>query len=111
MHDDKRDADIKQMFETGIRYFIDRDGLPAQRVTQTHNCIGKYVVRASVLMYSCAQAMVCCEWLNIMVIDREGLFDRFKVINYKGSSKTFTVVRKLLVGDLVSGIDEFIEVK
>ncbi len=94
-----------------VYYFIDKDGLPDQRVTSTHPSIDLYVVRASVLMYEEPQAVVCCEWLNKMVEDREGVTDRFKVTNYKGDRKTFIVVRKLLVNDLVRGIDEFVEVK
>ncbi len=101
-----------------VYYFIDKDGLPDQRVTDTHPSIGLFVVRASVLMYEELQAVVCCEWLNKMVEDREfkasgnkRLCNLFKVTNYKGDKKTFIVVRKLLVNDLVRGIDEFVEVK
>ncbi len=94
-----------------IFYFIDKDGLPDQRVTDTHPSIGLYVVRASVLMTDEMPAVVCCEWLNKMVYDREGVEDRFKVINYKSSKQTFVVVRKLMAGDLVRAIDEYVEVK
>lgn len=99
------------MIKKETYYFIDRDGLPDQRVTDLHRNIGEYVVRASVLMSEETQAGVCCEWLNKIVEDREGVYDRFKVRNYKGSVKTFVVVRKLLVNDLVSGIDEEVEVR
>ncbi len=99
-------------------YFIDKDGEANQRVRSMHPHIGRYVVRASVLMTEETQAVVCCEWLNKMVEDREflangnkSICDLFKVANYKGSLKTFVVVRKLLEHDLVSGMDEFIEVR
>ena len=95
-----------------VYYFIDKDGLPDQRVTASHPSIGMYIVRVSVLMYMKRNlADICCGWLNKMAYDREGASDRFKVINYKGSLKTFVVVRQLLVDDLVSAIDEFIEKK
>ena len=92
-------------------YFIDKDGLPDQRVTPLHKSIGLYVVRVSVLMYEEDRAQIACGWLNMMVREREGVGDRFTVIHYKGSQKTFVVVRKLLFGDLLSAIDEFVEVK
>ncbi len=94
-----------------VYYFIDKDGLPDQRVTDIHPSIHLYVVRVSVLMYQKRHAARCCKWLNEMVTNREGVTDRFKVTNYKGDRKTFIVVRKLLVNDLVRGIDEFVEVK
>lgn len=94
-----------------IYYFIDKDGLPDQRVTAHHPSIGRYVVRASVLADERWKAEVCCGWLNKMVEDREGVRDRFKVINYKSSLKTFVVVRKLLADDLVRAIDEHVEVR
>ncbi len=99
-------------------YFLDADNQPAKRVTEIHPSIGKYVVRASQLMTEELRAVVCCEWLNKMVEDREfnnsgyrGICTLFKVSNYKSSLKTFVVVRKLQPDDLVSAIDEFVEVK
>ncbi len=92
-------------------YFLNADKQPDMRVTKLHPSIGKYVVRASQLMKEELQAVVCCEWLNKMVEDREGVTDRFKVSMYKSSLKTFVVVRKLLPDDLTTCIDEFVEVK
>lgn len=99
-------------------YFIDGDGMPDKRVTDVHRNIGEYVVRASVLIKEELRAVVLCEWLNKMVEDRDFLefgtktiCDLFKVSMYKSSKKTFVVVRRLLVDDLVSAIDEFVEVK
>ncbi len=92
-------------------YFIDKDGDVDKRVTPIHPHIGRYVVRASVLMTNEERAQITCGWLNMMVREREGVGDRFKVANYKGSLKTFVVVRELLAHDLVSGMDEFIEVR
>lgn len=99
-------------------YFIDGDGMPDQRVTDLHRNIGEYVVRASQLLKEELRAVVLCEWLNKMVEDREydnsgyrGISTLFKVSMYKSSKKTFVVVRKLQPDDLVSAIDEFLEVK
>ncbi len=101
-----------------VYYFIDADKKPDMRVTAKHPSIGKYVVRASQLMTEELRAVVCCEWLNKMVEDREfnnsgyrGICTLFKVSNYKSSKKTFVVVRKLQVDDLTTCIDEFVEVK
>ncbi len=101
-----------------VYYVVDKAGMPAQRVASCHPKLGLYVVRVSILMYEECQAVICCEWLNKMVEDRDflshgakGICQLFKVTNYKGSAKTFIVVRKLLLDDLVSGIDEFVEVK
>ncbi len=104
-------------------YFLNSDNEPDKRVTDIHPLIGQYVVRASVVMDEECRAVVCCEWLNKMVEDRREYYNGiramgvaehmnlFKVVNYKSSLKTFVVVRKLQVDDLVSGIDEFVEVK
>lgn len=102
---------MKENTTNEIYYFIDKDGLPDQRVTAHHPGIGQYIVRASRLMTEECQAVVCCEWLNKMVYRREGVWNRFKVTNYKSSLKTFVVVRKLLVDDLVRAIDEHVEVR
>lgn len=94
------------MSKKEIYYLIAQDGYPDQRVTSHHPSIGQYIVRASILMADECQAVVCCKWLNKMVDDREGVRDRFKVINYKSNLKTFIVVRKLLPDDLVRAIME-----
>ncbi len=104
-------------------YFIDQAGLPDQRVTKYHRLLGKYVVRASRLIKEECQAVITCEWLNKMVEDRRkarngspavGLVCHeflFKVVRYKETNTLFVVVRKLLVDDLLSGIEELVEVK
>jgi hypothetical protein len=89
----------------------DKDGEMVIRITGSHPAIGKYFVRVSIMMYDEVQAVNCCDWLNQMVVDREGVIERFRVINYKGSSKTFVVARKVLANDTVESIDEQIEVK
>ncbi len=100
------------MTERLYKYFINKDGLPDRRVTAVHPKIGAYVVRASMLMKEELRAIVCCEWLNKMVEDREfnkngnkSICQLFKVVTYKNTKKTFVVVRKLLVNDLDSGIE------
>ncbi len=102
---------MPKVLKSETYYFIDAAGKPDQRVSAYHPSLGRYIVRASVLMTDENQAVVCCEWLNDMVADREGVTDRFKVSMYKSSKKTFVVVRRLLLDDLVSAIDEFVEVK
>lgn len=89
----------------------DKDGKMDIRITGVHPEIGNYLVRASIMMYDEQQAVNCCDWLNQMVMDRGGVTDRFKVINYKGSSKTFVVARRVLPNDRVEAIDEQIEIK
>ena len=92
-------------------YFIDSEGLPDQRVTEYHRLLGKYVVRASRLIKTEEQAQITCGWLNMMVRAREGVGDLFKVVRYKETNTLFAVVRQLVVDDLVSGIEELVEVK
>ncbi len=104
-------------------YFIDKDGEPAQRVTHAHPLIGEYVVRASRIIDDECQAVVTCEWLNKMVVDRGdycngvraiGVYEHmnlFKVVRYKETKTLFVIVRRLLFDDLVSGIEELVEVK
>jgi hypothetical protein len=89
----------------------DNDSEPDVRITEVHPAIGRYLVRVSIMMYDEAEAGNCCAWLNQMVADRNGIIDRFKVLNYKGSSKTFVVARRVLPNDRVEAIDEQIEIK
>jgi hypothetical protein len=100
-----------ELYKEEIYTKPDKNGMAEERVTQFHPLLDKYVVRASILMDAGGQANRCCAWLNAMVMEREGISDRFKVIHYKGSHKTWVVARKLLPDDLVSGLDEMIEVK
>ncbi len=94
-------------------YFIDKDGLPYQRVTEHHRLLGKHVVRASRLIKEECQAVITCDWLNDMVASRHGVeaVDLFRVVRYKETNTIFVVVRRLLVDDLVNGIEELVEVK
>jgi hypothetical protein len=101
----------KTKYEDCHKTCWDKDGEPDVRVTDVHPAIGKYFVRASVMMYDEAEAAICCKWLNSIIEDREGVTDRFKVLNYKGSSKTFVVARKVLPNDRLEAIDEQIEIK
>lgn len=108
------------MFET-IYERRDSEGCLEQRVNDKHPALGKYIVRASRLLYVKSDANNCCHGLNKMVEARESgkITDcalriqepLFRVVNYKGSHQTWVVVRKLLANDLVSGMDEMVEVK
>jgi hypothetical protein len=89
----------------------DKNGREEQRVTMFSETIGKYLIRASVLLYVVEKAEYLCHWLNQMVFDRTGVMASFKVVSYKGSSKTWVVARAVVANDLTSGIDESIEVK
>jgi len=90
---------------------LDKAGCVEERVNGNHPSIGCYIVRASRLLYTEAEAVKTCMWLNEMVCIREGVGGRFKTINYKGSYQTWVVVRQLLPNDLVSGLDELVGVK
>ncbi len=91
----------------------DKEGCIEERVNGNHPALGKYVVRASRLLYTEDEAVGCCEWMNQMVADRKGIAKAhlFKVVNYKGSHQTWVVVRQLLANDLVESMDEKVEVK
>lgn len=82
-----------------------------ERVNNNHPSLGKYFVRVSRLLYVKSDANKCCHWLSQMVAARTGVMFRFKVVNYKGSHRTWVVVRKVLPNDLVESIDEMVEVK
>ena len=68
------------------------------RYKRTHPDIGNYFIRVSKLILLRNRAVEMAKSLNLMVLKREGIGNRFKVGKY---CSQHIIVRKVLPGDLL----------
>ena len=96
--------------EKDTEVVINREYNPEIRILSNHRLVGKYCIRVSKARNPLekkhrGRLESLCKVLNKMVADREGIFDRFKLVTCKHSSSHQVILRRAIPGDLMSAVE------